>query len=129
LKIDKAAIKQWRGFRLTFLWFCPQSQTGQILPALAAALNWQGDAGVVLAHHPMDLAMLACHQAGGAGMLLGWVEEGKPGRSAWLRLVPCTSPSAGFVSASSFDEMVAPNIHYWRLRQAVIEIAPAGDQL
>jgi hypothetical protein len=104
-----------------------QSQTGQILPALAAVLNWQGDAGVVVARNPMDLAMLACHQAGGAGMLLGWVEEAKPGRSAWLRLAPCTSPSAGFISASSFEEMVSPSTHYWRLRQAVIEIATACD--
>ncbi len=102
-----------------------QSQTSQILPALAAALNWQGDAGIVLARNPMDLAILACHQAGSAGMLLGWVEEEKPGRSAWLRLVSCPLPSAAFTSAASFEEMVAPNTHYWRLGQADIEIAPA----
>ena len=104
-----------------------QSQTSQVLPALAAALNWQGDASVVLARNPMDLAMLACHQAGGAGMLLGWVEEEKPGRSVWLRLAPCTSPSAGFVSAFSFEEMVSPNTRFWRLERAGMEIAPAGD--
>jgi hypothetical protein len=104
-----------------------QSQTGQILSALAAALNWQGDAGVVLARDSMDLAKLACHQAGGAGMLLGWVEEAKSGRSSWLRLAPCTSPTTSFVTAHSFEEMVAPNIRYWRLRQAVMEVAPAGE--
>jgi len=104
-----------------------QSQTSQILPALAAALNWQGDAGIVLARNPMDLAMLACHQAGGAGMLLGWVEEEMPGRSAWLRLVPCIAPNSDFVAASSFDEMVVPNAHYWRLRQGVMEIATAVE--
>lgn len=104
-----------------------QSQTSQILPALAAALNWQGDAGVVLARNPMDLAILACHQAGSAGMLLGWVEEGMPGRSAWLRLVPCIAPTSDFVVASSFDEMVVPNTHYWRLRQGVMEIATAVE--
>lgn len=103
-----------------------QSQASQILPALAAALNWQGDASVVIARNPIDLATLACHQAGSAGMLLGWVEEEKPSRSAWLRLVPCISPSVDFVSASSFDEMVAPNTRYWRLRKAVMEIAPAS---
>jgi hypothetical protein len=104
-----------------------QSQTSQILPALAAALNWQGDASVVLARNPVDLAMLACHQAGGAGMLLGWVEEVEPCQSYWLRLAPCVSPSADFVSTAGFDEMVAPNIRYWRLRQAVMEVAPAGE--
>jgi hypothetical protein len=104
-----------------------QSQTGQILPALAAALNWQGDAGVVLARNPMDLAMLVCHQAGGAGMLLGWVEEAQPCQSYWLRLAPCIVPTAGFVSASSFEEMISPNTCYWRLGQAGIEIAPACD--
>jgi hypothetical protein len=101
-----------------------QSQTSQILPALAAALNWQGDASVVLARNPVDLAMLVCHRAGGAGMLLGWVEEEKPNRSAWLRLAPSASPKSDFVSASGFDKMVAPDTNYWRLRQGVIEIAP-----
>ena len=105
-----------------------QSQTSQILPALAAALNWQGDASVVLARNPMDLAMLACHQAGGVGMLLGWAEEGKPGRSAWLRLAPCVAPSADFVSASGFEEMIAPDTHYWRLKKGAIEIAPADER-
>lgn len=104
-----------------------QSQTSQILPALAAALNWQGDASVVLARNPMDLAMLACHQAGGAGMLLGWVEEGRPCHSTWLRLAPCIAPISDFVVASSIDEMAAPNTHYWRLRQTVMEIAPAYE--
>lgn len=102
-----------------------QSQTSQILPALASALNWQGDASVVLARNPMDLAILACHKAGGTGMLLGWVEEETHGRSVWLRLAPCISPSADFVPASSFEEMISPNTHYWRLRQAVIEVAHA----
>jgi hypothetical protein len=104
-----------------------QSQPSQILPALAAALNWQGNASVVVARNPMDLAILACHQAGSAGMLLGWVEEAKPSRSTWLRLAPCALPTTGFISASSFDEMVAPNTHYWRLRQAAMEIATAGE--
>lgn len=100
-----------------------QSQTSQLLPALAAALNWQGDASAVIARNPMDLATLACHQAGDAGMLLGWVEDADPGRSAWLRLAPCVATSADFVPASSFDEMVAPDTRYWRLRQGEMEIA------
>lgn len=100
-----------------------QSQTGQLLPALAAALNWQGDAGIVVARNPVDLAILACHQAGSGGMLLGWVEEPKPARSRWLRLVPCAPPSANFVSAPGFIELVAPDTHYWRLSQEGMEIA------
>lgn len=100
-----------------------QSQTGQILPALAAALNWQGDAGVVVSRNAMNLAMLASQQAGRNGMLLGWVEEAEPCQSYWLRLTPCTALPAGFVSASSFEEMVAPNTRFWRLGQAGMEIA------
>lgn len=103
-----------------------QSQASQLLPALAAALNWQGDASVVMARNPMNLAMLACHQAGGAGMLLGWVEDAEPRRSYWLRLVPCFAPTSGFASASSFEEMVAQNTRFWRLGRTGMEIAPAG---
>ncbi|MBI5625731.1 MAG: hypothetical protein HY935_00775, partial [Nitrosomonadales bacterium] len=100
-----------------------QSQASQILPALAGALNWQGDASVVIARNSMDLAMLACRQAGRSGMLLGWVEEENPSLSHWIRLAPCTSPPAGFITASSFEEMSSPNTHYWRLGQAGMEIA------
>lgn len=102
-----------------------QSQTSQILPALAGALNWQGDASVVMARNSMDLAMLACRQAGRSGMLLGWVEEGSPSLSHWVRLAPCASPPAEFIAASSFEEMSSPNTHYWRLGQVGVEIAPS----
>ena len=104
-----------------------QSQTSQILPALAAALHWQGDASVILARNPIELARLAAHQAGRNGMLLGWVEEAEACLSYWLRLTPCAAPAANFVAAASFEEMVSPNIRYWRLGRAGMEIAPAGD--
>lgn len=100
-----------------------QSQTSQILPALAGALNWQGDASVVMGRNPMNLAMLACQQAGRCGMLLGWVEEGSPSLSHWIRLAPCTSSPAEFIAASSFEEMFSPSTNYWRLGQAGMEIA------
>ena len=100
-----------------------QSQTSQLLPALASALNWQGDAAVILARNAMHLATLASHQAGRHGMLLGWVEEGQTCQSFWLRLVPCTVSATGFIPAYSFEEMVSPNTRYWRLGQAGIEIA------
>lgn len=109
-----------------------QSQTSQILPAIAGALDWQGDAGVVMALDPMDSAMLACRQAGRSGMLLGWVEEGACCRSQWIRLVPCVSPTTGFTAASSFEEMSSTNTHYWRLGRAGMEIAalpaPEGEK-
>ncbi len=100
-----------------------QSQTSQILPALAGALNWQGDASVVMARNPMNLAMLACQQAGRCGMLLGWVEEGSPCLSHWIRLAPYTSLPAGFMVATSFEEMTSPSTNHWRLGRTGMEIA------
>jgi hypothetical protein len=100
-----------------------QSQTSQVLPALAAALNWQGDAGVVMSRNSMNLALLAGRQAERCGMLLGWVEE-KPCRSYWIRLAPCTTPTSGFIAASSFEEISAVSTHYWRLGRTGMEIAP-----
>lgn len=87
-----------------------QSQTSQVLAALAVALNWQGDASIILARNPLDIVKLACQQAGNNGMLLGWVEESEPVCSQWLRLVPCALPSAGVASATSFEEMVLGHI-------------------
>lgn len=101
-----------------------QSQTSQLLPALAAAMRWQGDAGIVIARDRMQLAIQAAQQAGPNGMLLGWVEE-SPCRSDWLRLARCTAPQADFVAANSFEEMVAPGTRYWRLGQSGMETAPA----
>ena len=100
-----------------------QSQTSQVLAALSVALNWQGDASVILARDPMDVAKLACHQADSNGMLLGWVEEEKPACSLWLRLAPCVLPSAEFVAATSFEQMVSVNTGYWRLGRSGLEIA------
>lgn len=100
-----------------------QSQASQILPALAGALHWQGDAAVVMARNPLEVAALACRQAGRSGMLLGWVEEQNPHRSYWLRLVPCSNPPAGFLAATGFEEMTSPGTHFWRLGGAGMEIA------
>lgn len=104
-----------------------QSQASQILPVIAGALDWQGDAGVIMALDSMDLAMLACRQAARRGMLLGWIEEGESCRSQWIRLAPCDSPATGFTAASGFEEMVSPDTLFWRLGQAGLEIAPAGS--
>lgn len=102
-----------------------QSQTSQLLPALASVLNWQGDAAVILARNAMHLAALAAYQAGGNGMLLGWVEETEPCQSFWLRLTPCELPPADFISASSFEEMVSPVTCYWQLGREGMEVARA----
>lgn len=99
-----------------------QSQTSQILPTLAAALNWQGDASVILARNAMDIALLSCHQAGRNGMLLGWVEEAEPCQSYWLRLVPCDAPAKSFEPVSNFDKMIVPSTRYWQLEQAGVAI-------
>ena len=99
-----------------------QSQTSQLLPALANTLNWQGDAAVILARNPMDLVTLAGHQAGNNGMLLGWVEEAEPCQSFWLRLTACESPPADFLLASSFEEITSPNTRYWRLGRMGMEV-------
>jgi hypothetical protein len=120
--ISQALEQNQEGLAMPFSFL--QSQTSQILPALAAMLNWQGDASVVLARNPMNLALLACQRSGDVGMLLGWVEETNPLRTAWLRLAPCVLPSSlNFVSAASFDEMIAPGTHYWQLTQAALQVA------
>lgn len=100
-----------------------QSQTSQLLPALVAALKWQGDAGIVMARDRMQLATLAAQQAGPNGMLLGWVEE-SPCRSDWLRLARCDTQPDSFVKAASFEEMTSPETRYWRLARDGMEIAP-----
>ena len=99
-----------------------QSQASQILPALAGAMNWHGDAGVVMAKKSMDLAILAVRQAGRNGMLLGWVEESHPYQSFWVRLVPCAAPSVDFSVASSFEEMCSKDTHYWRTGRSGVEV-------
>lgn len=99
-----------------------QSQTSQLLPALVAALKWQGDAGIVMARDPMRLAILAAQQAGQNGMLLGWVEE-SPCRSDWFRLARCDAQPDNFVAAASFLEMISPETRYWRLGREGMEIA------
>jgi hypothetical protein len=100
-----------------------QSQTSQLLPALVAALQWQGDAGIVMARDRMQLATLAAQQAGPSGMLLGWVEE-SPCSSDWLRLARCDTQPDNFVMAASFEEMISPETRYWRLGRDGMEIAP-----
>ncbi len=62
------------------------SQPGQVLPALARYLGWQGDGRCLSTREPAAALWLAGVRAGAGGMLIGWVDEDAPGRSEWLRL-------------------------------------------
>ena len=63
-----------------------------MLAALSQHLAWQGDARFLIADDTQHLLDLARQDAGPAGLLLGWVEEGAvedtEARSEWWRLIP-----------------------------------------
>lgn len=99
-----------------------QSQPSQMLAAIAAALQWQGDASFVLMRDPLALATLAARQARGRGMLLGWVEE-SPGHSQWLRLIPCAAPPQPFATATSLAQLGAPETRWLQLQPEGIALA------
>ncbi len=83
----RAAIEQLgQGLPLPFSFL--QSQPSQMLAALCQHLHWSGDARFVLSRDPQALLRLAQREAGPAGLLLGWVDEGVPARSEWWRMVP-----------------------------------------
>jgi hypothetical protein len=103
-----------------------QSQPSQMLAAIAAALQWQGDASFVPMRDPLALITLAARQAGRRGMLLGWVEE-SPGHSQWLRLVPCAAPPQPFVAATRLAQLSAPETGWVQLRPAGIALAESKE--
>jgi hypothetical protein len=83
----RAGIEQLRSgspMPFTFL----QTQPGQMLAGLCRHLRWQGDARFALSRDAQALLHLAQREAGPAGLLLGWVDEGEALRSEWWRLVP-----------------------------------------
>lgn len=68
-----------------------QGQSALMLAEVARCLDWQGDASYALCRDPARLLRLATLGAGPEGVLVGVVEEGRPGdapRSEWWRLVP-----------------------------------------
>lgn len=69
-----------------------QSQPSQMLAALCQHLHWRGDARFVLSRDRAALLALAQREAGPAGLLLGWVDEGASMRSEWVRMVPMAAP-------------------------------------
>lgn len=80
---------------ITFL----NSQPSQALPALAQYLGWQGNGRCLTTREPSIALQLACLEAGREGVLTGWVDEGAPGKSIWLRLLPTESDTVDFRNA------------------------------
>lgn len=85
------------------------SQPGQVLPALAQHLSWQGDGRCVASRDPIATLILACTSAGPGGLLLGWVDEDGPGHSLWLRLVADSAPEKT-LRRLDFSELADPRI-------------------
>ncbi len=88
----RAAIEQvgHGGMPMPFTFL--QSQPGQMLAGLCRHLHWHGDARFVLSRDAQALLNLAQREAGPAGLLLGWVDEGTSLRSEWWRMVPTDMP-------------------------------------
>ena len=74
-----------RGLPMPFTFL--QSQPGQVLAALCQSLHWSGDARCVLGRDPQRVLALAQLEAGPAGLLFGYVDEGPVLRSEWWRMV------------------------------------------
>jgi hypothetical protein len=87
-----------------------QTQPNQLLALLAARMDWNGHA-CFLAGAAAGLLRLAAAQAGGGGMLLGWVDEMDGGSTSWLRLHRDASGENDYVGAFA-DEMFSPDVSH-----------------
>lgn len=76
------------------------SQTAQVLPALAQMLAWRGNGRCLTTRDPALALLMATLEAGPQGMLAGWVDEDAPGKSIWLRLVPAPTDTGTFTPAT-----------------------------
>lgn len=85
------------------------SQPGQVLPALAHHLLWQGDGRCIASRDPVTTLILALASVAPGGLLLGWVDEDGPGRSLWLRLVMDNAPRVP-LRRLDFGELADPGI-------------------
>ncbi|MDQ8022989.1 MAG: hypothetical protein REI94_14215 [Moraxellaceae bacterium] len=70
-----------------------QSQPGQSLAALSRCLRWQGDAAFLVDDALAMPASLACHEAEGRGLLLGWVNDLPVPESRWYWLRQSDDPA------------------------------------
>jgi hypothetical protein len=98
-----------------------QTQPSQLLALLAAQLGWKGQACFVAGGMPQALLNLAAAQAGGGGLLLGWVDEMDGGSTNWLRLHPAETELADFIPVSA-DRMFSPKLTH-------LHITPTGLQV
>jgi hypothetical protein len=99
-----------------------QAQPSQMLAALAAALQWQGDASFVVTADPFDLVKISARQAGRRGLLLGWVDEA-PARSEWLRFIPCDVPLREFAPATDCAQFTSGGARWLRLHDGQFAVA------
>lgn len=88
----RAAIEQMSAGGLPMPFSFLQSQPGQMLAGLCQHLRWQGDARFVLSRDAQAVLKLAQRECGPAGLLLGWVDEGRSPRSEWWRMLPTGTP-------------------------------------
>ncbi|MEC5399348.1 hypothetical protein [Uliginosibacterium sp. H1] len=63
-----------------------QGQPSQSLAALSRALRWQGDASFLIDEAPEQAARLACCEAAGRELLLGWVNDLPQAETRWYWL-------------------------------------------
>lgn len=86
------------------------SQPSQALPALAHRLGWCGDGRCQSSPDPAVTLDFACTDAGPAGLLAGWVDEGDPLCSIWLRLVPAPAHAPRPARPARFADLSDPAV-------------------
>ncbi len=101
------ALQEIRAQNLPMPFSFLQSQPGQLLASLSAALRWQGDARMLSTREERLATQLACLDSAAPGVLLGWLEEhdlhGAAPISRWLYLRPCAAGTQDFQPATEAD--------------------------
>jgi hypothetical protein len=103
-----------------------QTQPSQLLALLAAQMNWKGHACFMAAAQPAALLRVAAAQAGGAGMLLGWVDEMDGGSSNWLRMSGSPATGINFVDAIPENQIFLPTTSHIRIAAGQLQVG-GGD--
>lgn len=101
-----------------------QSQPAVAMAAIAAQLEWSGDAVLLNCREPVEQlrAALAAAQAAepAAGLLLGWVEEAPEPYSCWLRLVPSSAVAGVHWPPMRVAEAMSPRVRHLALRGSML---------
>lgn len=100
------------------------SQPSQALPALARYLGWRGDGRCLASRDALATLQLACADAGPAGALAGWVDEGNPLNSLWLRLLPAPEAASRPTRPASFAELADPVLAVLAFDAGGLRVAP-----